>query len=635
MVSPARLAVLSALALAGAAWAGPPYRVQADENGVWAFVDGQGKRFVSLGVNNIAHEPFRPRPGTKFYLPIQNQFNGDAGAWGRFVHTLLTDHGFNTVGCWSSPLAPDGAGPGGTFLYRTPILYVVGTEADRCLAPLRPDLEGVIRRNTREMMAKFPNREALLGVFLDNEAAWWGLTGWDKVATNTLMERALRLPKDDKAYGGTILWLKGRYPSPAAMGEAWGRPLKSWTELDGAWAEACYTDASQRDRDDFTTMLADSLFATAERVVREELPGVLLLGVRFAGDAPLGVIKAAGRHNDVISINMYRSEPAADRTALSRYWLLTGRPLMVTEFSWRAEQNGSGNPNTRGAGPVVKTQRERGEAYAKFVPDHYRLPVVIGTHWFEFQDQSPQGRFDGEDSNYGIVDIENRPYTELLSAMKAAHATIPAIRADSMEKMASELPKEKTVTYSPGQHPDRPPVMPLFAGPWAKDPEAFGARDAGMGWSRRGDTIVLGFDTGSDWGCGVKFHGPISRRTRGGPEWATDLDGYTDFVIDLEAPAGLQINVTLDEAAVGQPGQAKYSVGLGDDGEGYISLPMFAAGGRQTLRVPIKTLQTQMFWGNQGGGRVIEMNAVRSFGVQVRGRPQKGEIVLHSFRLER
>ena len=86
--------------------------------------------------------------------------------------------------------------------------------------------------------------------------------------------------------------------------------------------------------------------------------------------------------------------------------------IMVTEFAWRAEENTSGNSNTMGAGSVVKTQADRGANYSGYVEDLFSYPMVVGAHWFEFADQSPQGRGVDirEDSNYGIVDIKHRPY---------------------------------------------------------------------------------------------------------------------------------------------------------------------------------------------------------------------------------
>jgi hypothetical protein len=63
---------------------------------------------------------------------------------------------------------------------------------------------------------------------------------------------------------------------------------------------------------------------------------------------------------------------------------------MVTEYSWRARENTSGNPNTGGAGAVVETQAQRAANYKSYVESMISYPMVIGVHWFEFADQSPE-----------------------------------------------------------------------------------------------------------------------------------------------------------------------------------------------------------------------------------------------------
>jgi agarase len=45
------------------------------------------------------------------------------------------------------------------------------------------------------------------------------------------------------------------------------------------------------------------------------------------------------------------------------------------------------------------------------------LPEAVGYHWFQFVDEPKQGRFDGEDSNYGLVDVQDHPYQEFVDAV--------------------------------------------------------------------------------------------------------------------------------------------------------------------------------------------------------------------------
>ena len=78
---------------------------------------------------------------------------------------------------------------------------------------------------------------------------------------------------------------------------------------------------------------------------------------------------------------------------------------MITEFSFKAMD--SGLPNTRGAGAPVETQEDRAYHFEQYVTEFMRLPYAVGFHWFEYADEPAEGRFDGENSNYGLVNIKD------------------------------------------------------------------------------------------------------------------------------------------------------------------------------------------------------------------------------------
>jgi hypothetical protein len=628
----AALVTVSMMLGSAAATADAGFSVQKDEHGVWWIVDPAGRRFYSVGVNNITPEPYNPKAGTRYYNPVPGEFGGDLGRWASSVRRLLTDHGFNTYGAWSSSILPtaDSAEP---RMYQTPVLYVVAHAPERCLQSLLPDYESFIRANTRESLAKITDRSGLLGVFLDNEMAWFGKSGWDDIATYTLLERGVDLPFENPLRAATIEFLKGRYESAAKFAAAWGITLDSWDQLGARPMQSAATAAARQDRIDFTTLLADRFFDTATRVVREELPGVLILGTRFPGSAPEPVIRACGRTCDVVSVNHYFFGKSVDAQSLARFWHLGGRPLMHTEFSWRARENNSGNPNNRGAGAVLDTQAQRAEHYQALVEDIATLPFVIGSHWFEFADQSPEGRFDGENSNYGIVDIHNKPYTELLTAMKRTHARIETLHRETRRAIPELGSAADKVTYAPGQHPARPPRMDLLTD-WIREPEIWGAPDAQIRWSREGTDLILDYDTGSQYGGGINIFGPKGQALTEAPAGATDLDGYAAFIIDATAPRDLQLNVVLAEAGAAEP-HARLDLRAGDDGEAFISAPLFGTGERARYRIPIDSLTRQAFFGSRTGALRIDMQAIRNVGLQVQGQPTRGRVVVHGLALER
>ena len=126
------------------------------------------------------------------------------------------------------------------------------------------------------------------------------------------------------------------------------------------------------------------------------------------------MIEAAGRHVDVISFNCYEFDPLA---AIDAY-AAAAKPCLIGEFSFRSAD--SGLPNTNGAGPKVVTQAERAAGFRRYAAAALRKPNVVGYHWFEHADQPAEGRFDGENSNFGTVTIED-------ASTKSSRATMTVV----------------------------------------------------------------------------------------------------------------------------------------------------------------------------------------------------------------
>jgi agarase len=150
-----------------------------------------------------------------------------------------------------------------------------------------------------------------------------------------------------------------------------------------------------------------------------------VIGSRFGYQPYPAVVAAAGRHLDVISFNCYGFDASAVIDAFS----VTDKPCLISEFSFRGED--SGLPNTHGAGPRVATQTERARCFEHYVSAALRKPAVVGYHWFEFADQPAEGRFDGENSNYGTVSIKDDAYGELTEAMTGVNAAAERIHAEA------------------------------------------------------------------------------------------------------------------------------------------------------------------------------------------------------------
>jgi hypothetical protein len=77
----------------------------------------------------------------------------------------------------------------------------------------------------------------------------------------------------------------------------------------------------------------------------------------------------------------------------------------------------------------VETQKDRADGFERYVKGLAALPYCVGFHWFEWCDEPKEGRFDGENSNYGLVRIDDQPWEELTERMRAVNPTLDALHA--------------------------------------------------------------------------------------------------------------------------------------------------------------------------------------------------------------
>ncbi len=150
--------------------------------------------------------------------------------------------------------------------------------------------------------------------------------------------------------------------------------------------------------------------ATVNAAVKKHDPNHLNLGLRFGGSAADEIILAS-KGFDVFSFNNYGY--TVNPNTITRIYDLTGLPMIIGEFHFGVPERGL----APGLAQTVN-QEERGVAYRYYVENAAANPAIIGTHWFQWIDQPPTGRNDGENYNIGFVDVTDRPYNELVNAAK-------------------------------------------------------------------------------------------------------------------------------------------------------------------------------------------------------------------------
>jgi hypothetical protein len=93
---------------------------------------------------------------------------------------------------------------------------------------------------------------------------------------------------------------------------------------------------------------------------------------------------------------------------------------------------------------TVATQAERVRGATAAAERFAREPQVVGMHWFQYQDHPRGGREDGEDYNFGLVDIDDRPYEALVDAFSHVHRRVADLhrRARPVPSRAADAPRQ-------------------------------------------------------------------------------------------------------------------------------------------------------------------------------------------------
>jgi hypothetical protein len=360
----------------------------------WWLIDPEGHPYLGMGVVSVA-------PGTspRTQAAFADAF-GSTAAWADSTAARLRSWGFNSVGAWSSgqSLARSRTGmawaPNWNFMSsygaeRGGITQQAGHAGypNDAIFVFDPAFPEFCDRHARQLAA-VKDDPWLLGHFSDNELPW----------PADALRKYLGLPAAEPGRQAAQKWLDAR------KGKA-----------------STAADVTAADEEAFRSYQAGTYFTIVAAAIRKFDPNHLFLGPRFHGRA-LGdslVVKAAGKHLDVVAFNWYHSwTPDTVRMANWARW--AGKPFLITE--WYAKgADAPGLANTSGAGWLVRTQKDRGHYYQNFALGLLRNKACVGWQWFKYQDNDPEdGSTDpsNRDSNKGILDLRYSPYVDLVAAMR-------------------------------------------------------------------------------------------------------------------------------------------------------------------------------------------------------------------------
>lgn len=379
------------------------FRVE-EVDGRWWFVDPDGHLFFctcSTGMGGSGGDSrFEGRENYFAALPpgdgsggrsrpsfygwnLDRRYGADAKTnWMDLAMRRLDYWGLNTIGNWSDPRLWD--------LHRKAYQVNLGGWGMRTGYLGLPDVYSeefakIVERDAAAQCAPRKNDPWLLGYFIANEPPW---PGRESLVVDIILDS----------------------PPSAIQKEA-----KAFLAAD---------DTPER-RKEFIYRAFDRFLEVIIAAIRKNDPNHLILGLRFGGGLPPAEMLRASKAFDVYSLNVYATE--VNRKTLEEIHRVTGRPILVGEFHFGVPGRGLSTGLVQ-----VRDLAERGVGYRYYVEQAAAFPAFIGTSWFQWVDQPCTGRMDGENYNIGLVDVTDRPYADLIEAMRATHHRLQGVHSGTV-----------------------------------------------------------------------------------------------------------------------------------------------------------------------------------------------------------
>jgi len=408
--------------------AGKPFSIQ-ERDGVTWLARPSGEVFFSFGVccvnRGASREEFnRDNPGNAAW-----QHYSDSNRWAEATLKRLASWRFTTIGGWSD-FATLRQCADTNFVF-APVLHIGATAGAPWWDMWDSRITNRMDEVAREAILVLRDDPRVIGYYSDNEIGWWNAILFNmtlqQAPTSGQRRRLIALLRETYGTDWSEL-LRDFEPAP---------DVENWRDLEQHGMLFLRPGGNGvRVERQFLGMLAERYYSLVHDIIRKYDKRALILGDRYQSFYYPEVARACAPYVDAVSANL--NAPWNDGT-FPRFYLetlhaLTGRPVFIGEFYMAAEENRSGNKNNRRVYPVVATQKERSTGFRNTLETLLRTPYVIGADWFQYYDQPTHGRYDGENFNFGLVDIHDQPYEALVSSVSTLDLT--AVKSQSAASRA-------------------------------------------------------------------------------------------------------------------------------------------------------------------------------------------------------
>jgi hypothetical protein len=395
--------------------AATPYSIQ-QEGGISWLTRPDGERFFSLGVCVVNQGDSRGQlsPTNRGYAALEEYENSNR--WAEATLERLQAWKFTTVGGWSDFAALQQCRSAKVAFI--PVLAVGMSCGIPWWDMWDTNIIARMREVAREKILPVRDDERLLGYYSDNEMGWWNATLFkmtlEQAATSGQRQRLVELLRN--TYDNN--WSK-------LLVDFEPEGIASFKDLEqGGMVYLRPGSRGIRVYRQFLGLMAERYYSLVREVIRSYDTRGLILGDRYQSFYYPEVARAAGTGVDVVSMNLNAgwNDGTFPRFYLDTLHALSGRPIIVSEFYMSADENRTGDKNDASTFPVVRTQAERAAGFHTTLDALLRTPYIVGADWFQYYDEPPYGRGDGENYNFGLVDIRDEPYELLTAAAQSLDA---------------------------------------------------------------------------------------------------------------------------------------------------------------------------------------------------------------------
>lgn len=420
------------------------FRVERDA-GTWWLVDPAGRSTLSIGTDHVSYQSHHCEAlGFAPYHQVVERKFGSEEEWAKDAVRRLREWNFTTLGTNPSPAAcrlgmthAQSIGFGAAF---SSVAALVGKTTWTGFPDVfDPRFERFCELRARSFCTPRRDDPWLIGYYLDNELEWWGKSHrpWG------LVEAAAGLPASAAGKSALVASLRRSFADDiGAFNAGFGSAFTGFDQLlPPIDLPQPLNDRARAALDTFITEVAERYFRITAAAVRRHDPHHMVLGCRFAHDAPEPAWRRAGAHCEVVTVNVYprvdlRSEEVIGlEDHLKAKFGLCQRPMILTEWGFPSldavDRDGKPLPCTQGAGMRVDTVEQKARCYAAMQRTLFALPFMVGSHYFMWSDEPALGisATFPENSSYGLVNEADEPYVPLVNTATRVNARMHELHA--------------------------------------------------------------------------------------------------------------------------------------------------------------------------------------------------------------